>query len=96
MTALPKSKREFELPLPVMNGREVLRRLKSETTTREITVVVLTANATKDQPERMEALGAAEYLTKPLDVLRFIEVIALSLGTRGAAARAEGRETGPA
>ena len=69
----------LDLHLPDMPGMEVLKRLKADQPTREIPVVVLTADASKGQSERVTQLGATDYLTKPLDVPKFIEVIALNL-----------------
>ena len=72
----------LDLHLPDMPGAEVLRRLKADQPTREIPVVVLTADASKSQAERVRHLGAAEYLTKPLDVSKFLDVIADNLAER--------------
>jgi CheY-like chemotaxis protein len=69
----------LDLHLPDIQGEEVLRRLKADELTREIPVVVLSADASKKQAERLLRLGAREYLTKPLDVQRFLEVIAANL-----------------
>jgi CheY-like chemotaxis protein len=69
----------LDLHLPDMPGTEVLKRLKADHTTREIPVVVLTADGSKGQSERVTQLGAAAYLTKPLDVPGFLEVIARNL-----------------
>ena len=41
-----------------------------------IPVVVLSADATASQVERLRAAGAADYLTKPLDVERLMAVLA--------------------
>jgi CheY-like chemotaxis protein len=71
----------LDLHLPDMPCTEVLKRLKAEHTTREIPVVVLTADASKGQSERVKQLGAADYVTKPLDVPRFLDVIATNLAT---------------
>jgi two-component system cell cycle response regulator DivK len=45
----------------------------------EIPVIVLTADASARQSERVKQLGAIDYLTKPLDVPKFIELIANNL-----------------
>jgi CheY-like chemotaxis protein len=69
----------LDLHLPDMDGIEVLKRVKAEPPTREIPVVVLTADASKGQSQRVRRLGAADYLTKPLDVTAFLEVIARNI-----------------
>lgn len=62
----------LDLNLPDLPGQEVLRRLKSDRTTREIPVVVLSADATTGQRDRLGKTGAYAYLTKPLDVDGFL------------------------
>jgi signal transduction histidine kinase/CheY-like chemotaxis protein len=61
--------------LPDVTGAEVLNRLKSHPATREIPVVIVSADATPGRVRRMRELGAADYLTKPLDVPRFLDVV---------------------
>ena len=65
----------LDVHLPDINGADVLARLKSKMRTRDIPVVVLSADATKSQITRLMSLGAEDYLTKPLDVDRFLNVI---------------------
>src|SRR2546427_771122 len=57
-----------DLHLPDMSGRDVLAALRDEPSTRDIPVVILSADATAHQIERLLAEGARHYLTKPLDV----------------------------
>jgi CheY-like chemotaxis protein len=61
--------------LPDVPGVEVLHRLKAHPHSRDIPVVVVSADATKRQVDRLRELGAADYLTKPLDVQRFLRVL---------------------
>jgi CheY-like chemotaxis protein/anti-sigma regulatory factor (Ser/Thr protein kinase) len=86
----------LDLHLPDISGEEVLSRLKADEGTRTIPVVVLSADASKRQLERLLQAGAQEYLTKPLDVQRFLEVIATALDRGGAvgAERAVSSEAG--
>lgn len=65
----------LDLHLPDMAGDEALRRLRQDPTTRTIPVVMISADATPAQIERLLAAGADEYLTKPLDVKRFLQVL---------------------
>ncbi len=75
----------LDLHLPDCDGEQVLRRLKHNPITRAIPVVALSADATPRQIERLLAAGAQEYLTKPIDVPRFLQVVddLLSLGKPG-------------
>jgi CheY-like chemotaxis protein len=65
----------LDLHLPDLPGWEVLAQLKSQPKTRGIPVVVISADATKPQINRLMQAGAASYLTKPLDVNQFFRVI---------------------
>ena len=58
-----------------MKGREVLELILDDCNTRTIPVVILTADAMTYQTDRLTKAGAAGYLTKPLDVAQFIEII---------------------
>jgi PAS domain S-box-containing protein len=69
----------LDLHLPDLHGHEVLERLKTDAVTRDIPVVVVSADATRAQVERLLAAGAAEYLTKPIDVERLLGVVAGNL-----------------
>jgi len=57
----------LDLHLPDLPGEEVLRRLWQLSRLAH-TVLVLTADALPDTAERLRAAGAADCLTKPLDV----------------------------
>ncbi|MGH2967748.1 MAG: response regulator, partial [Solirubrobacteraceae bacterium] len=61
--------------LPDVTGAEVLHRLKADPETRAIPVVIVSADATPGQIRRTLEIGAADYLTKPLDVPRFLKVV---------------------
>jgi CheY-like chemotaxis protein len=54
--------------LPDIDGDEVIRRLRGDSATRPIPVVVVSADATEEQRVRMMSLGAVNYLTKPLQL----------------------------
>jgi CheY-like chemotaxis protein len=61
--------------LPDVTGTEVLHRLKAHPDTRDIPVVIVSADATPGQMRRLRERGAADYLTKPLDITRFMQVL---------------------
>lgn len=65
----------LDLHLPGLAGDEVLRSLKADPQTCDIPVVMISADATTKQIERLLALGARQYLTKPLDVRQLLEVL---------------------
>ncbi len=65
----------LDLHLPDLPGWEVLSRLRSQEDTRDIPVVIISADATNRQIEQLMATGARAYLTKPLDVNEFFRVL---------------------
>jgi CheY-like chemotaxis protein len=65
----------LDLHLPDIPGNEVLRLLREDRRTREIPVVVISADATRGQVERLLEAGARAYLTKPLDVPHFLTLV---------------------
>jgi CheY-like chemotaxis protein len=65
----------LDLHLPDLPGHEVLARLRQDKLTRDIPVVVISADATARQIKRLMAAGARSYLTKPLDIGEFFRVI---------------------
>jgi PAS domain S-box-containing protein len=65
----------LDLHLPDVPGDEVLRRLRADTRTAGIPVVVVSADATAASLERLRQGGADAYLTKPLDVDEFLTVV---------------------
>jgi signal transduction histidine kinase/CheY-like chemotaxis protein len=69
----------LDVLMPRLDGWSVLEQLKSDRELRRIPVVMVTF---VDEPRRAFALGAAEYLTKPVDRDRLREVVA-AIGDRG-------------
>jgi PAS domain S-box-containing protein len=65
----------LDLNLPDMHGKEVLSRLQESARTKEIPVVVVSADATPKQVERLMAAGARAYLTKPLNISQFLKTL---------------------
>ena len=65
----------LDLNLPDMHGSEVLQQLQREPATATVPVVVLSADATPSQIERLLTAGARNYLTKPFDIDPFLAVV---------------------
>jgi CheY-like chemotaxis protein len=61
--------------LPDLTGADVLHRLRADPATRGIPVVVVSADATPGQIQRMLDSGATDYLTKPLQLPPFLELL---------------------
>jgi len=65
----------LDLHLPDISGQEVLAQLRADPETREIPVVILSADATPSQTTRLLQAGAHAYMTKPLSVAQFLGVL---------------------
>jgi CheY-like chemotaxis protein len=65
----------LDLNLPDMHGAELLQALRADKRTEHIPVVVVSADATATQIERLLAAGAQNYLTKPIDVAQFLVTV---------------------
>jgi CheY-like chemotaxis protein len=67
----------LDLRLPKIDGLDVLKIIKSDADLTCIPVVVLTTSNTKEDKELAYNNHANGYLVKPLDVLRFINLLEL-------------------
>jgi CheY-like chemotaxis protein len=70
----------LDLDLPDIHGSEVLLTLQKDPATAGIPVIVVSADATPSQIERMLAAGAHNYLTKPFDIPRLLIMVEKILG----------------
>ena len=70
----------LDVHLPDINGFDVLTRLRTDSTTSDIPIVILSADATPGQIRRFRDAGANEYLTKPLDLKLLLVLIDNFLG----------------
>lgn len=80
-TALPLARQHqpglilLDLSLPDMHGHEVLRSLRDDDITKNVPVVVISADSTPSQIERLLAAGARNYVTKPFNIARLLYTI---------------------
>ncbi len=77
--ALARSERPklvlLDLNLPGTSGQEVLSQLRIDAGTRDTPVVIVSADASPGTIARLRAAGATDYLTKPIDIARLLEVV---------------------
>ena len=69
----------MDLDLPVMDGWEASRQLKSNLATRHIPIIALTAHAMSGSREKALASGCDEFDIKPVDFDRLLDKINLVL-----------------
>ncbi len=79
----------LDMMLPGLSGPEVVKRLMKNKATRDIPIIVLTSHSadTNFFESEIKALGAVEYLRKPIQIKELLKVIRCLLSDR---------KTGPA
>jgi len=65
----------LDLNMPVLDGYQVLERMKASEETKRIPVVILTTTDDAREVERCYNLGCNVYITKPVDYEQFAEAI---------------------
>ena len=65
----------LDLKLPRIEGLEVLRRLRADSRTRRIPVVILTSSSEEQDVAAGYDLGTNSYIRKPVDFHQFADVI---------------------
>ncbi|MDO8281818.1 MAG: response regulator [Thermodesulfovibrionia bacterium] len=65
----------MDIQMPVMDGIEAAKILKSEAETAGIPVIAVTSYAMKGDREKFLATGINDYIAKPIDVNEVISII---------------------
>ena len=63
-----------DINMPVMDGLKLISLMRGEEALQAIPIVVITTEGAQTDRERALALGANEYLTKPIQANRVLEV----------------------
>jgi two-component system sensor histidine kinase/response regulator len=72
----------MDVQMPVMDGFEATRMIRSDPRLRDALVIAMTANAGRDDQARCLEAGMNEFVTKPISPKLMFEVIAKWLATR--------------
>jgi len=65
----------LDIQLPEMDGVEILKRIRQNVMTKDITVIALTAYTMRGDKEKFEAAGFDGYLPKPIEPKTFASQI---------------------
>jgi|TARA_B100000315_G_scaffold44870_1_gene39744 CheY-like chemotaxis protein len=71
----------MDMSLPVMDGWDATRKIKSDTSIGTTPVIALTAHAMAEDREKALAAGCDDYDTKPVELPRLLEKMERLLGT---------------
>ncbi len=70
----------MDIQMPGMNGLDLTRLIKADSTTHDIIVLAFTAYAMQGDDARMRAAGCDGYITKPIQVATFAADVLAFLG----------------
>jgi two-component system, cell cycle response regulator DivK len=70
----------MDILLPDFDGITALTRLRADQATRSIPVIAVSASAMPDDQERIIGSGFDAYLTKPIQIKGFIELVERFIG----------------
>ena len=70
----------MDMSLPVLDGWEATRQLKTDAKTRAIPIIALTAHAMPEDESKARAAGCDDYDTKPIELPRLLGKIEALLG----------------
>src|SRR3954470_22039760 len=62
-----------DLMMPVMDGVELIQRLRSDPKTADLPVLAITADASEQTESRAREAGAVDFVTKPIDLPTLLE-----------------------
>jgi len=65
----------LDLHLPDISGEDVLQGLRQVPELLHIPVIIISADATRGRIERLLSMGVLDYLPKPLDIKRFLQLL---------------------
>ena len=73
----------MDMSLPVLDGWEATRRIKTGSETQAIAIIALTAHAMVSDRDKAMAAGCDDFDTKPIDLTRLLGKIEKFLGKTG-------------
>ncbi len=65
----------MDIQMPHVTGYELILALKADETLKTIPIMAVTAYAGRDDEERIREGGAEAYVSKPISLARFMEVV---------------------
>jgi len=63
-----------DINMPIMDGLKLVSLLRNDANYRQTPIVVITTEGAQEDRERALALGANDYITKPIQANRIVEI----------------------
>ncbi|MFH1683379.1 MAG: response regulator [Candidatus Margulisiibacteriota bacterium] len=85
-TGLKKARQEkpdlilLDIMMPEMSGFDVCRKLKDDKKTSPIPVIIVSVRAAQDSIIKGKEVGACEYIPKPFDPFKLVEIVKKYVG----------------
>lgn len=73
----------MDIQLPEISGLDITKKLKENDSVKDIPVIAVTAFAMKGDEQKIREGGCQDYISKPISVSKFIQVILKHLGEGG-------------
>jgi two-component system chemotaxis response regulator CheY len=64
----------IDINMPVMDGLKLISLIRDEESLKDMPIVVITTEGAREDRERALALGANEYLTKPIQANKVLQI----------------------
>ncbi len=69
-----------DINMPIMDGLKLVRRVRTDPVHKDIPIVVITTEGAREDRDRALALGASEYITKPIQGPQLVTKVRALLG----------------
>jgi CheY-like chemotaxis protein len=73
----------MDVMMPEMDGYETMRHIRSDERFASLPIIAVTAKALKDDREKCVEAGASDYMPKPIDNDRLVDLIRMWVSPRG-------------
>ena len=69
-----------DINMPIMDGLKLVSMVRSDPNYKETPIIVITTEGATEDRERALALGANEYITKPIQTMKIMETVRKLMG----------------
>ncbi len=69
-----------DINMPIMDGLKLVSMVRNDPSYKETPIIVITTEGATEDRERALALGANEYITKPIQTMKILETVRKLMG----------------